>query len=184
MEVRALLERYAGVVDEPGRAAVVRNGHHPAREILTGIGAVLVQVSKVRSRTQERVVFRSSLVPPYVRRTKEPGCGTALAYLKGGPMLVGAGRQRAIARGSQPAQAPVASGVRAVGQEAFGAGSLGVLVGRWHLRADDQELCALVIIGVNERGERRAWLLGRTGRDLPHDTTAALLGAQDRQRAE
>lgn len=49
-EVRELLAEFVGRQDERGRAAVVRNGYHPAREIQTGIGPVTVQVPKVRSR--------------------------------------------------------------------------------------------------------------------------------------
>ena len=52
-----------------GRRRVVRNGHLPERQTLTGIGAVDVQVPKTRSRSGAPEPFRSSLVPPYVRRS-------------------------------------------------------------------------------------------------------------------
>ncbi|GJL56391.1 MAG: hypothetical protein NPIRA02_35230 [Nitrospirales bacterium] len=68
-EVAELLEMYAEERDEPGRAVVVRNGHQPEREIQTRIGPVTVQVPKVRSRQGKPVSFRSTLVPPYVRKT-------------------------------------------------------------------------------------------------------------------
>ena len=55
---------------DDGRAAVVRNGHLPEREIQTGIGPVTVQIPKVRSKDGEPVTFRSALVPPYVRKTR------------------------------------------------------------------------------------------------------------------
>ena len=45
-----------------GRRRVVRNGHLPRREILTGIGAVEVEVPKLRSRSGSSAPFRSSLV--------------------------------------------------------------------------------------------------------------------------
>ena len=53
----------------------------PEREILTGIGPVGVKLPKVRSRDGEPALFRSKLVPPYVRRTRSldvalPWCGT------------------------------------------------------------------------------------------------------------
>ena len=41
-EVTELLAAYANQQDEQGRAVVVRNGHHPEREIQTGIGPVTV----------------------------------------------------------------------------------------------------------------------------------------------
>ena len=41
------------------------------REILTGSGAVAVEVPELRSRSGSTVPFRSSLVPPYIRRSNE-----------------------------------------------------------------------------------------------------------------
>lgn len=55
---------------DDGRAAVVRNGYLPEREIQTGIGPVKVKVPKVRSKGGEPVSFRSALVPPYVRKAR------------------------------------------------------------------------------------------------------------------
>ncbi len=69
-ELCELLMQYEDQVDDRGRRLVVRNGYLPEREILTGVGPVLVRVSKVRSRGEEPVVFRSSLVPPYVRKAR------------------------------------------------------------------------------------------------------------------
>jgi putative transposase len=64
-ELAELLAQYAGQSDAEGRSAVVRNGYLPEREVLTGIGPVGVRMPEVRSRTEEPVVFRSSLVTPY-----------------------------------------------------------------------------------------------------------------------
>ena len=82
-ELAELLERYEGQVDEQGRKAVVRNGYLPEREILTGVGPVPVKVPKVRSRTGESVVFRSYLVPPYVRKARRVEAALPWLYLKG-----------------------------------------------------------------------------------------------------
>lgn len=46
-----------------GRAAIVRNGYQPERQIQTGIGAVSVQISKVRAKDGSPVTFCSALVP-------------------------------------------------------------------------------------------------------------------------
>ena len=69
-EFADFLARAAGERLADGRAAVVRNGFQPEREILTGLGSVRVRVPKACSRGEEAAVFRSSLVPPYVRRAK------------------------------------------------------------------------------------------------------------------
>ncbi len=39
---------------DDGRASVVRNGYHPEREILTGIGSVPVKIPKVRSKKESQ----------------------------------------------------------------------------------------------------------------------------------
>ena len=66
-----------------GRRRVVRNGHLPERQILTGIGAVDVQVPKTRSRSGAPAPFRSSLVPPYVRRSARVDAAVPWLYLHG-----------------------------------------------------------------------------------------------------
>ncbi len=82
-ELEEMLVQYAQVRDEQGRRAVVRNGYHPEREILTGIGPVAVKVPKVWSRHGEPVVFHSSLVPPYIRKAKRVAAALPWLYLKG-----------------------------------------------------------------------------------------------------
>ena len=62
---------------------MVRNGHLPERQILTGIGAVEVQVPKARSRSGAVEPFRSSLVPPYVRRSARVDAAVPWLYLHG-----------------------------------------------------------------------------------------------------
>jgi len=82
-EFAEFLAAHAEQRDAQRRAAVVRNGHLPGREVLTGIGPVAVRVPKVRSRTGEAVVFRSSLVPPYVRKAKSLEAALPWLYLRG-----------------------------------------------------------------------------------------------------
>ena len=76
------LAQFADLPTEAGHAAVVRNGHHPAGPVQTGIGPVSVRIPKVRSRDGTPVSFRSALVPPYVRKTREEAALPWL-YLKG-----------------------------------------------------------------------------------------------------
>ena len=83
VEVADLLATYAGQQDEQGHARVVLSGHHPTREIQTGIGPVTVQVPKVRSREGEPVTFRSALVPPYVRKTRNLEAALPWLCMKG-----------------------------------------------------------------------------------------------------
>lgn len=82
-ELVQLLEQYENVKTLSGQRAVVRNGHLPAREILTAVGPVPVQVPKVRDRSGAGVKFNSALVPPYVRRSARISAALPWLYLKG-----------------------------------------------------------------------------------------------------
>jgi putative transposase len=65
-EVATLLSRYAGETTDHGRQRLVRHGHLPQREIMTGIGPVGVRCPRVRDRIGEgsqRIRF-SSANPP------------------------------------------------------------------------------------------------------------------------
>ena len=46
-ELAELMGRFANLKTPDGRAGVVRNGSHPAREIQTGVGPVTVEIPKV-----------------------------------------------------------------------------------------------------------------------------------------
>ena len=82
-EVQDFMLQFQARLLDDGRAAVVRNGHQPERDLQTGVGPVTVKVPKVRSRDGEPVTFRSALVPPYVRKTKSLEAALPWLYLKG-----------------------------------------------------------------------------------------------------
>ena len=82
-EIAVLLAQYADRHDAQGRQAVVRNGYLPAREVQTGLGAVRVQVPRVRDRSGSGVRFHSALLPPYIRRSKSLEAFLPWLYLKG-----------------------------------------------------------------------------------------------------
>lgn len=167
LELQELLAHHDGERTEDGRVSVVRNGYLPERELQTGIGPVPVKIPKVRSRTGEPVTFRSALVPPYVRKTSTLEAALPWLYLKG------------VSSGEMGDALKVL-----VGQEASGlsASTVSRLKQVWALeyrdwnkrpldkdqwvyiwadgvysglRAENEKLCALVVIGVNERGEKR-----------------------------
>ena len=73
-EVSAFIAEHAHLLDKEGRQRLVRHGFLPEREMMTGIGTVPVQVPRVRDRGSNadgsKIRFRSSLVPPYLRKAK------------------------------------------------------------------------------------------------------------------
>ena len=166
-ELACYMVQFSEVRTSTGHAAVVRNGHHPARPFQTGIGPVSVRIPKVRSKDGTPVTFRSALVPPYVRRTKTLEAALPWLYLKG------------VSSGEMGAALKVLLGPDAAGLSANTVSRLkrgwaaeydgwreavlddepivyiwadGVYSG---LRGTDDKLCALVIVGVIARGKKR-----------------------------
>jgi putative transposase len=85
-EVADFLRQHADKLTEDGRRRVVRHGHLPEREIMTGIGSVAVRQPRVRDREAtdgERVRFTPSILPPYARRSKSLEVLIPILYLKG-----------------------------------------------------------------------------------------------------
>ena len=86
VEVAAFLDGLADLLTEDGRRRVVRHGHLPEREIMTGIGPVAVRAPRVRDRAGQgggRVRFSSAILPPYARRSKSLEVLIPILYLKG-----------------------------------------------------------------------------------------------------
>ncbi len=139
----------------------------PERALQTGIGPVPVRVPKVRSRTGKSVVFHSALVPPYVRKTRSLEAVLPWLYLKG------------ISTGEMENALQVLVGESARG---LSASTVSRLKSKWkkeyqqwkekppdqdrwvylwadgiysRLKGEEGKLCALVVMGVNERGHKQ-----------------------------
>jgi transposase-like protein len=85
-EVAGFLGGHADKLTADGRARLVRHGHLPEREIVTGIGPVAVRCPRVRDRAAdggERIRFSSAILPPYARRSKSLEVLIPILYLKG-----------------------------------------------------------------------------------------------------
>ena len=65
-EVPEYLESNREQRTETGQRAVVRNGFHPERELVSGIGPIKIQQPRVRHRNGQK--FSSAILPPYLRR--------------------------------------------------------------------------------------------------------------------
>ena len=167
VELAEFMEQFSNRVTSAGKSAVVRNGRHPEREIQTGIGPVTVRIPKVRAKDGKPVTFHSALVPPYVRKTASLEAALPWLYLKG----VSSGEMSAalevlIGSEAKGLSASTVSRLKRVWAEDYRAWRQkrldrdqwvyvwadGVYSG---LRAEEAKLCALVVIGVNERGEKR-----------------------------
>ena len=165
-ELQELLAQHSGRRTEDGKAGVVRNGYLPARKLQTGVGPVTVEVPKVRAKTGEPVTFRSALVPPYVRKTRSLEAALPWLYLKGvssGEM--GEALKVLVGPDAQGLSASTVSRLKQIWAEEYRCWREARLdKDRWvyvwadgvysGLRAEHTKLCALVVVGVNERGQK------------------------------
>ena len=194
--VSAEFEEYlSGFVQEQlpdGRQRVVRNGHLPERKILTGVGEVDVRVPKARSRSGSPEPFRSSVVPPYVRRCASLDAAIPWLYLHGvstGQMrqAVGALVGEEAARGLS---ANVVSRLKRSWDEEYRQWCRRRLDDEWvylwadgiysGLRSERERLCVLVVIGVNARGEKHFLAIEDGVRESTQSWREVLLGMKQR----
>ena len=84
-ELAALMAAFSGDKLEDGRARLVRHGHLPEREVMTGIGPVPVKVPRVRDRGagDDKITFTPSILPRYLRKAKSVEELLPWLYLKG-----------------------------------------------------------------------------------------------------
>jgi hypothetical protein len=84
-EVADFLAQHAGLETEDGHQRIVRHGHLPKREVMTGISPVAVRQPRVRDRETAAgdpgIRFTPAILPPYLRRWLSP---TAIARLRDG----------------------------------------------------------------------------------------------------
>ena len=163
-ELAEFLSQYQAKRDERSRQCVVRNGYLPARSLLTGLGEVPIRVPKTRDRDGLGRQFRSTLLPPYIKRTKSVETVLPWLYLKG------------VSTGDFSAALAALLGEEAKG---LSAGTLSRLKQTWvadyqawcqrdltrrryvyvwvdgiyfNVRNEEAKQCLLVVIGVNEQG--------------------------------
>jgi len=191
-ECQELLSRYDGVNDLYGRRGVVRNGYLPEREVVTGLGPVAVKVPRVRDRSGEGIRFESRLVPAYVRRAASVDAVLPWLYLRG---IAQADVGPALAALLGPKVAHLSSGVigklkqtwvneyRAWSQRDLSSENWvylwadGIYSG---VRAEDHRLCALVVVGVNERGQKHFLAIEDGMRESKQSWREVLIGLKQR----
>ena len=164
-EVAEFLGHYRGKVDSEGRARMVRNGYLPERTIQTGIGDVPVKAPRVRDRTGE-VRFSSSILPPYLRRTKTIEELLPWLYLKG---ISTGGFSEALAsllgRDAPGLSAGTISRLKAVWQDEHAHWEKRSLVNKRYVylwvdgihfgvRLEEANQCILVVIGATAEGKK------------------------------
>jgi putative transposase len=87
-EVDAYVSLLAAERDEEGMRLVVRNGHAVSRSLVTGAGPIEVRAPRVNDRrvdevSGQRCRFRSSILPPWARKSPKVAEVLPLMYLHG-----------------------------------------------------------------------------------------------------
>jgi transposase-like protein len=81
-EVQEYLQAHGNRRTDAGQAVVVRNGHRPERDLVTGVGPLKVRQPRVRHRDAQR--FSSAILPRYLlRRVPSLDALIPTLYLKG-----------------------------------------------------------------------------------------------------
>ncbi len=169
-EVDAYVSGLVDELDEHGKRLVVRNGHAEARQIVTGAGPVEVVAPRVNDRrvdeaTGERRRFRSSIIPPWARKSPKVAEVLPLMYLHGMSSKDFAPALEEFFGSAAGLSASVVTRLTAQWQEererywpaVAGRGGLRLhLGGRDALQRplDENRLCALVIVGVRTDGTK------------------------------
>ena len=169
-EVSAHIEAYCDLTDASGRRRIVRHGYMPQREVQTGIGPVRVRAPRVRDRDPAaaggRIRFTSSILPPYLRRSRSVEDLLPWLYLKG--ISTGDFSEALAALLGPNAPGLAASTIarlKAVWWDELAAWQRRDLSARRYIyfwadgvyfspRMEHDKQCVLVIIGADERGHK------------------------------
>jgi len=165
-ELQVLLQQYAEVKNDKGCRQVVRNGYLPEREIQTGIGPVKVKVPKIRDKSGQGIKFNSTLLPPYLRKTRAIEEVLPWLYLKG----ISTGDfqealQALLGSEAKGLSSSTISRLKATWEKEHESWSSRTFNGKryvyiwadgvyFNIRSDDNKQCILVVIGVTEHGRK------------------------------
>ena len=166
-EVAEFVEKHSGTTDEEGRRLVVRNGHLPERELVTGIGPLRIRQPRVDDRglAQEQR-FSSQILPRYLRRVASVDNLIPILYLKGissgdmsealesilGPGAAGLSATNIVrlkALWEQDYQAWKARDLELKRYAYFWVDGI-----HFNVRLDEERSCILVVMGANESGRK------------------------------
>lgn len=156
-------------IDENGHRLVVRNGYHPQREIVTGIGPMKVKAPRVDDRKidpERKNPFSSAILPRYLRKIPSVDNLLPVLYLKG---ISSNGFQDALAailgEGAKGLSAANICRLKKSWEDEFKSWNSRDLSDKkyayiwvdgihFNVRLEDDRCCILVIIGADEDGNK------------------------------
>ena len=169
-EVAGHIAAHADLTDGGGRRRIVRHGYLPERDVQTGIGPVAVTMPRVRDRDPAapggRIRFTSSILPPYLRRSRSLEELLPWLYLKGISTGDFSEALAALLGPDAPGLAPTTiTRLKAVWWDEYGVWQRRNLEAKRYVyfwadgihfspRMDHDKQCLLVIVGADEMGNK------------------------------
>ena len=193
-EVANWIDVHAHLRDEAGRRQVVRNGSHPERTILTGLGPIAVKQPRVQDRRPpgERETFSPAVLPPYLRRTKNVDEAIPWLYLKG----ISTGDFPEALQGlfgveAKGISATTVTRLKAAWEEEHKAWSKRSLKGKhyvyvwadgvhFNIRLEDSRQCILVLMGATADGKKEMIAISDGYRESEQSWKELLLDCKSR----
>ena len=193
-EVANWIDEHAHLRDEAGHRQVVRNGSHPERTILTGLGPIAVKQPRVQDRRSpgERETFSPSVLPPYLRRTKNIDEAIPWLYLKG----ISTGDFPEALQGlfgveAKGISATTVTRLKAAWEEEHRAWSKRSLQGKhyvyvwadgvhFNIRLEDSRQCILVLMGATVDGQKEMIAISDGYRESEQSWKELLLDCKSR----
>jgi transposase-like protein len=193
-EIELFINEYSELKDESGKQRIVKNGYRPEREIQSGIGPVPVKAPRARDRhsdPEERIHFTSSILPPYLRKTRSMEELIPWLYLKGVSTGGFSDALTALVGPDAPGLSPgTISRLKSVWQQDLDQWQDRDLSGKryvyfWadgiycNVRMDEKQ-CLLVIIGATEDGNKELVAIEGGFRESELSWTQLLLNLKGR----
>jgi putative transposase len=164
-EVAEYIERHTHLRDDNGLRLVVRNGHLPERNLVTGYGPLQVRQPRVNDRRPDKR-FTSRILPPFLRRVPSIDALIPCLYLKGistgdfvealeailGPRVIGLSATNIVRLKEGWKQDYEAWRQRDLSDKHYA--YIWVDGIHFNVRLEDDRTCILVIIGATEDGRK------------------------------
>jgi transposase-like protein len=168
-EIAGFLKLHENVRDENGKRQVTRNGYMPERTVQTGIGDIEVRAPRAADRRKNggaKIRFTSSILPPYLRRSKNIEEMLPWLYLKGiSTGDFGEALAALLGKNAPGLSSSTISRLKEVWQEELKAWQQRSLKGKEYVyfwadgvhfgaRMEDASQCMLVVIGATKNGAK------------------------------
>ncbi len=165
-EIQSFIDRHAHIRVSDGHRAIVRNGYNKERSFTASSGTLSVKVPRSRDRSGNRIIFSSTIVPKYMRRSLSVEEAIPLLHLLGissNDMVEGV---EALLNSSVQGLSPTNIGrMKSQWKVEYDKWKMRDLCDKeycylwcdgihFNLRFDDSRLCTLVVIGALPDGSK------------------------------